>query len=233
MTPITPMTPLTPLMSFSSLSYPLSHVNSDLANDVFGGPLTPRVSQHLSAIGWDPSLCQLQRAPDSINVLNNSVYETQGNVQPMMLPLQRVSSHQHELVHRTSLLSRGSMQKSPLSEGNSQMDTTWMMATPQTIVSMSSLPIDKPEGLNSEVCFGDCSENEGHLNAGSVPITPTEVKSGQSVDRVQQPVEGAQPMLMRVFSGNGEGDFSAPYDTIRRTPSLPIQMVQKPDVNNS
>ena len=234
LTPMTPMTPLTPMMSVSSLSYPLSHINSDFTTDVFGGTLTPRVSQHLSAMGWDPSLCQLQRAPDSVNVLNNSVYETQGNVQPLMLPLQRVSSYQHELVHRTSLLSRGSMQKSPISDGNSQMDTTWMMATPQTIVSVPSLPIEKPEGLNSEVCFGDCSENEGHVNASSVPITPTDVKSVRSVDRGQPTIEGAQPMLMRVLSGNGEGDFGAPFDAIRRTPSYPpIQLVHKPDTKNS
>lgn len=125
------------------------------------------------------------------------------------------------------------MQKSPLSEGNSQIDPAWMMTTPQTIVSMSSLPIDKPEGLNSEICFGDCSENEGHVNANSVPITPTEVKSVRNVDRPQQTVEGAQPMLARVFSGNGEGDFLAHFDTLQRTPSYPIQLVQKPDVNNS
>ena len=204
------------LMSFPSTPYSLSRMNSDINPEAYGGTLTPRVSRHLPAMGWDPSLCQLQRAPDSISVLNGSIYEAQGGMQPLMLPLQRVSSHQAELVRRTSLLSRNSQQKSPLSDGNSQLDTAWVMTTPQTILSVPSVQLEKPEGINSEVCFGDYSENESNVMTHSLSVTSAEKKPVRNVVRAVETVEPSQPVLPRVLSNHGEGDISwMSFDPIR------------------
>lgn len=56
---------------------------------------------------WEPSVLQLQRAPDSIPVLNNSIYDASGLLQPHMVPLQAID---HPLENRSSLIRKRSLQ---------------------------------------------------------------------------------------------------------------------------
>ena len=80
--------------------------NEGIASDPFvTSGILPRESLNIANnMIWDPTMCQLQRAPDSIQVLNNSVYDGQSNLQPMLLPIQ--SLPQATVIRKPSLLAQ-------------------------------------------------------------------------------------------------------------------------------
>lgn len=125
-------TPL--LMPLVSSRFSLSRVNSgETPFDPYFPPVLSRESLSLSGnMVWDPTMCQLQRAPDSVQVMNNSVYDAQGAVAPMMLPLKQVPSG--GVVRRPSLM------------------------VPGVRVEMEK---NETQAINSEVCFDEDSSHDG------------------------------------------------------------------------
>ena len=125
-------TPL--LMPLVSSRFSLSRVNSGEAPfDPYFPPVLSRESLSLSGnMVWDPAMCQLQRAPDSVQVMNNSVYDAQGAVAPMLLPLKQVPSS--GVVRRPSLLAQN------------------------VRVEMEK---KETQAINSEVCFDEDLSNDG------------------------------------------------------------------------
>ena len=122
------------LMPLVSNRFSLSRVNSgETPFDPYFPPVLSRESLSLSGnMVWDPTMCQLQRAPDSLQVMNNSVYDAQGAVAPMLLPLKQVASG--GVVRRPSLLAQ----------------------------SVREVEKKETQAINSEVCFNeDLSNGEG------------------------------------------------------------------------
>lgn len=129
------------LVSVVSSRFSLSRMNSSegMVSDPFvASGILPRESLNISSsMMWDPTMCQLQRAPDSMQVLNNSVYEGQNNLQPMLLPLQSLP-HQTSVLRKPSLLAQ--MKPAVEVSGQGEKDVT---------------------ALNTEVCFNEDSSNDG------------------------------------------------------------------------
>lgn len=126
------------LVSVVSSRFSLSRMNSNegIASDPFvTSGILPRESLNIANnMIWDPTMCQLQRAPDSIQVLNNSVYDGQSNLQPMLLPIQ--SLPQATVIRKPSLLAQVKSAES----GQGDKDVA---------------------SLNTEVCFNEDSSNDG------------------------------------------------------------------------
>ena len=172
------------MQSTSSLRLPIQTLSED---SFIQPPLLSRTShQDISNPPmWDPSMCQLQRAPDSVQVSNMpNLVDT---LTPRMLPLQRADSSQHSLQRKLS----GSSLQQRYSDSVMRDDVNVWGAVPTAMRYTDSTQGGNPVvpirnqvsvGINSEVCFNTNPEGEGlillppHYTARStpeVPITPT------------------------------------------------------------
>lgn len=189
------------LQSTSSLRFPSIRMNSE--DQFIHPPLSTRdsISGLPNGVIWDPSMCQLHRAPDSVQVMNNGVYDTPTGLQPRLLPLQRANSSQSStLVKKSSLQSGPSLQRSPYSDSVMRDDiNVWgalQSSLPYTESASVRMPTPVPlakqpvsTDINTEVCFdNNDSENDG------VVALPSQFQGPQpNVTVVSSPVLNAAP----------------------------------------
>ena len=142
--------------------YSLNHIPSEagLRDPGYQSSLISRESlAYPDVYRWDPTMGQLQRAPDSVKTMNVSVYNT-SSTQPLILPLRRSVSNSSQELARKPLSSRMSGELGLSEEVRMDSINLW------GVTALSEMQMATPRTeLQSEVCFDDGSE-------GNTPNVP-------------------------------------------------------------
>lgn len=151
-----------PLSLPMTTRYSLNHIPSEagLRDPGYQSSLISRESlAYPDVYRWDPTMGQLQRAPDSVKAMNVSVYNT-SSTQPLILPLRRSVSNSSQELLRKPLSSRMSGEVGLSEEVRMDSINLWGVTAPSEV----RMATPRTE-LQSEVCFDDGSE-------GNTPNVP-------------------------------------------------------------
>lgn len=234
--------PIQSIQSTSSLSYPFKRVNSS-ETPFFTSNLTSKESG--PGMVWDPSMCQLQRAPDSVQTINNSVYDNTTSLKPTFFPLQRAGSSQTPtLIKRNSLLSPQPLQRSPYSDSIMHDDINVWGSVPSVMHLSEHHPTRTPtpappakranyEDINTEVCFNcNSPENDGMISIPQPTATATATATSTSLIGVT-PMAIATPLARNLSTEIAVADDSSPVLATRVSTEIEteIQLTKSESIN--
>ena len=211
--------PIQSIQSTSSLRFPLKRVNSS-DTPFFTSNLLSKESG--PGMIWDPSMCQLQRAPDSVQTINNSVYDNTTSIKPLFFPLQRAGSSQSStLLKRSSLISPQPLQPSPYSDSIMHDDINVWGSVPSVMHLSENHPINTPtptppskranyEDINTEVYFvSNPPENDGMISIPQPTATATATATSTPLIGVT-PMAIATPLARNLSTEIAVADGSSP-----------------------